>query len=146
MIAVLLMLGEEIHILFLHDGKQRTLKPMHDDQIKSDVELLVHKEKLRKAKPKSRLATPQPEEHDARSVSVAIISAMPIDDKPVVLISDKPVEVKPLLDEIKNISACSIVCVDTGVQTDAHCVDRVSVQMPQRVEDRSFVSTCEAFC
>jgi hypothetical protein len=66
---------------------------------------------------------------------------MPVDDKPVVLISDKPVEVKPLLDEMKNISACSIVCVDTGVQTDAHCVDRVSVQMPQRVEDRSFVRT-----
>jgi hypothetical protein len=43
---------------FVDDGKQRTLKPMHDDQIKSDVELVVHKEKLRKAKPKSGLATP----------------------------------------------------------------------------------------
>jgi hypothetical protein len=43
---------------FVHDGKQRTLKPMQDDQIKSDVELVVHKEKLRKAKPKSGLATP----------------------------------------------------------------------------------------
>jgi hypothetical protein len=42
---------------FVHDGKQRTLKPMQDDQIKSDVELVVHKEKLRKAKPKSGVAT-----------------------------------------------------------------------------------------
>jgi hypothetical protein len=52
---------------FVHDGKQRTLKPMQDDQIKFDVELVVHKLKLRKAKPKSRLATPQPEEHFAWS-------------------------------------------------------------------------------
>jgi hypothetical protein len=50
---------------FVHDGKQRTLKPMQDDQIKPDFELLVHKEKLHKAKPKSGLATPQPKEHDA---------------------------------------------------------------------------------
>jgi hypothetical protein len=124
---------------FVHDSKQRTLKPMQDDQIKSDVELVVHKEKLRKAKPKSGLATLQPKEHDAWIISVAIVSAMPIDDKPVVLVSDKPVEVKPLLDERKNIAACSIVCVDKGVQTDAPCADRVSVQMPQGVEDRSFV-------
>jgi hypothetical protein len=60
---------------FVHDGKQQTLKPMQDDQIKSDVELVVYKEKLRKAKPKSGLATPQRE------------------DKPVILVSDKPVEV-----------------------------------------------------
>jgi hypothetical protein len=52
---------------FVHDGKHQTLKPMQDDQIKSDVELVVHKLKLRKAKPKSGLATLQPEEHDARS-------------------------------------------------------------------------------
>jgi hypothetical protein len=64
---------------------------MQDDKIKSDV--VVYKEKLRKAKPKSGLATPQSEEHDARSVSVAIVSAMPIDDKPFVLVSDKPVEI-----------------------------------------------------
>jgi hypothetical protein len=114
---------------------------MQDDQIKSDVELVVHREKLRQAKPKSGLAMPQPEEHDARSVSVAIVLAMPVDDKPVVLVSDKPVEVKPLLDERKNIAACSIVCVDKGVQTGAACADRVSVQMPHRVEDRSFVRT-----
>jgi hypothetical protein len=43
---------------FVHDGKQQTLKPMQDDQIKSNIELVVHKEKLRKAKPKSGLATP----------------------------------------------------------------------------------------
>jgi hypothetical protein len=45
---------------------------MQDDQIKSDIELVVHKEKLRKAKPKSGLAMPQPEEHDARSVSIEL--------------------------------------------------------------------------
>jgi hypothetical protein len=82
---------------------------MRDDQIKSDVMSVVHKEKLCKAKPKFGLATPQPEEHDARSVSVFIVSAMPVDDKPVVLVSDKPAEVKPLIDERKNIAACSIV-------------------------------------
>jgi hypothetical protein len=42
-------------------------------------------------------------------------SAMHVDDKPVVLVCDKPVEVKSLLDERKNIVACSIVCVDKGV-------------------------------
>jgi hypothetical protein len=113
---------------------------MQDDHIKS-IELVVHKDKLRKAKPKSGLATPQLEEHDARSVSIEIVPAMPVDDKPVVLVGDKPVEVKPLLDERKKIVACSIVCVDKGVQTDAPCADRVSGQMPQRVEDRSFVRT-----
>jgi hypothetical protein len=41
---------------FMHDGKQRTLKPMQDDQIKSDVELVVRKEKLHKAKPQPGLA------------------------------------------------------------------------------------------
>jgi hypothetical protein len=41
---------------FMHDGKQRTLKPMSDDQIKSDVVLVVHKEKLHKAKPQPGLA------------------------------------------------------------------------------------------
>jgi hypothetical protein len=88
---------------------------MQDDQIKSDVDLVVHKEKLHKANPKSRLATPQPKEHDAWSFSIEIVSAMPVDDKPVVLVGDKPVEVKRLLDERKNIAACSIVCVDKGV-------------------------------
>jgi hypothetical protein len=49
---------------------------------------------------------PQPKEHNARSVSIEIVSAMPVDDKLVVLVGDKPVEVKPLLDERKNIAAC----------------------------------------
>ena len=40
---------------------------MRDDQIKYDVVLVVRKEKLRKAKPKSGLAKLQHEEHDARS-------------------------------------------------------------------------------
>jgi hypothetical protein len=44
------MLEEQTHCL-LHDGKQHILKPMKDDQIKSDVVLVVHKEKLHKAKP-----------------------------------------------------------------------------------------------
>jgi hypothetical protein len=95
---------------FVHDGKQRTSKPMQDDQIKSDVELVVHKAKLRSAKPKSGLATPQHEEHDANSVSGNIVSAKPVDDKLVVLVSDKPVEVKPYIDEGKDMSAC-IPCV-----------------------------------
>jgi hypothetical protein len=115
---------------FVHDGKQQTLKPMQDDQIKSDIELVVHKEKLRKAKPKTGLAMLQLEEHDARSINIEIVSTMHVDDKPVVLVGDKTVEVKPLLDERRNIAACSIVCVDKGVQTDAPCADRVSVQMP----------------
>jgi hypothetical protein len=80
---------------------------------------VVNKEKLRKAKLKSGLATPHPEEHDARSVSVAIVSTMPIDDKSVVLVSDKSVEVKSLIDEKKDIT----VCVDTGVQTDDSYAD-----------------------
>jgi hypothetical protein len=64
---------------------------------------VVHTEKLRKAKPKSGLATPQSEEHDAWSVSVSIVSAMLVDDKLVVLVSGKLVEVKPLIDEKKDI-------------------------------------------
>jgi hypothetical protein len=131
---------------FVHDGKQRTLKPMRDDHIKSDVELVVHKEKLRKAKPKSRLATPQPEEHNAKSVSGDIVSAKPVDDKPVVLVSDKPVEVKPHIDEGKDMSAC-VPCVplpvrvDMGVQPDDGDVDRVPVHMVPRVVSHSFVRT-----
>jgi hypothetical protein len=58
---------------FLHDGKQRTLKPMRDDQIKSDVVLVVRKDKLHKAKPQSGLAKVQHEEHDAKSVSGDIV-------------------------------------------------------------------------
>jgi hypothetical protein len=55
--------------------------------------LVVRKEKLHKAKPQPGLAMVHLEEHDAKSVSGDIISAKPIDDKPVVLVSDKPVEV-----------------------------------------------------
>jgi hypothetical protein len=74
---------------------------------------------LRKAKPKSGLVTPQSEEHDTKSISGDIVAAKPVDDKLVVLVSDKPVEVKPLIKERKHIAACSIVCVDKGVQTNA---------------------------
>jgi hypothetical protein len=131
---------------FVHDGKQWTLKPMQDDQIKSVIELVVHKEKLRKAKPKSGLATPQHEEHDGKSVSGDIVSAKPVDDKLVVLVSDKPVEVKPLIDEGKDMSACfpSVplpVRVDMGVQTDDGGADRVPVHMVPRVVSHSLVRT-----
>jgi hypothetical protein len=87
---------------FVHDGKQRTLKPMTDDHIKSDVVLVVRKEKLHKTKPQPGLAKVQHEEHDAKSVGDDIVSAKPIYDKPVVLVSDKLVEVKPLIDEGKD--------------------------------------------
>ena len=49
---------------FVHDGKHQTLQPMKDDQIKSNVELVVYKERFHKAKPPS-LAKLQHEEHDA---------------------------------------------------------------------------------
>jgi hypothetical protein len=119
---------------------------MQDDQIKSNVELVVHKEKLRKAKPKSGLATPQHEEHDATSVSGDIVSAKPVDDKPVVLVSDKPVEVKPLIDDVKDMSACVPyvplpVRVDMGVQTNDGGADRVPVHLVPRVVSHRFVRT-----
>jgi hypothetical protein len=129
---------------FMHDGKQRTLKPMRDDQIKSDVVLVVRKEKLHKAKPQPRLAHVQLEEHDAKSVSGDIVSAKPVDDEPVVLVSDKPVEVKPHIDEGKDMSAC-LPCVplpvrvDMGVQTDDGGADRVPVHTVPRVVSHSFV-------
>jgi hypothetical protein len=131
---------------FIHDGKQRTLKPMRDDQIKSDVVLVVRKEKLHKAKPQPGLAKVQHEEHDAKSVGGDIVSAKPVDDKPVVLVSDKPVEVKPLIDEGKDMSAC-VPCVplpvrvDMGVQTDDDGADLVPVHMVPRVVSHSFVRT-----
>jgi hypothetical protein len=130
----------------MHDGKQWTLKPMRDDRIKSDVMLVVRKEKLHKAKPQPGLAKVQHEEHDAKNVSGDIISAKPVDDKPVVLVSDKPVEVKPLIDEGKDISAC-VTCVplpvhvDMGVQTDYGGADFVSVHMVPWVVSHSFVRT-----
>jgi hypothetical protein len=128
---------------FMPDGIQQALKPIKDDQITYDVVLVVRKEKLNKAKPQPRLAMLQHEEHDARSVNIEIVSAMPIDDKPVVFVSDKPVKVKPLIDESKGIATCVIlpICVEKGVQTDDSCVDRISVHMVTHVEDHSFVRT-----
>ena len=127
---------------FVHDGKQRTLRPMSDDQIKSDVVLVIQKERLRKAKP-PRLAKLQHEEHATQSVTLDITSAMHVDDKPDVLVSDKPVEVQPLADERKDVAACVTkpVCVDTGVQTDDICADHVPVHVVPRGDKRSFVST-----
>ena len=124
----------------MHDGKHRTLKPMGDDLIQSDLVLVVRKEKLHKAKPQPSLAKLQPEEHDAKSVSTETDSAMPIDDKPVVLVGDKPVEVKPFIGEKKEIAACDTpsVCVDKGVQTDGGDV-RDSVHMVTRFDDPTFV-------
>jgi hypothetical protein len=131
---------------FMHDGKHRTLKPMRDDQIKSDVVLVVRKEKFHKAKPQPGLAKVQHEEDDAKSVSGDIVSAKPVDDKPVVLVSDKPVEVKPLITEGKDMSAC-VLCVpfpvrlDMGVQTNDGGADRVPVHMVPRVVSHHFVRT-----
>jgi hypothetical protein len=130
----------------MHDGKQWTLKPMRDDQIKSDGVLVVRKEKLHKAKSYRGLAKVQHEEHDAKSVGGDIVSAKPIDDKPVVLVSDMPVEVKPHIDEGKDMSAC-VPCVslpvrvDMGVQTDDGGADRVLVHMVPRVVSHIFVRT-----
>jgi hypothetical protein len=130
----------------MHDGKQHTLKPMRDDQIKSDVVLVVRKEKLHKAKPQPVLAQVQHEEHDAKSIGGDIVSAMPVDGTPVVLVSDKPVEVKPLIDEGKDMSAC-VPCVplpfrvDMGVQTDDGGADHVLVHTVPRVVSHSFVRT-----
>jgi hypothetical protein len=67
--------------------------------------LVVRKEKLHKAKPHPGLAQAQHEEHDANSIDGDNVSAKPVDDKPVVLVSDKPVEVKPHIDEGKDMSA-----------------------------------------
>jgi hypothetical protein len=130
----------------MHDGKQRTLKPMRDDQIKSDVVLVVRKEKLQKAMPQPRLAKVQHEERDAKSIGGDNVSTKPVDDKPVVLVSDKTVEVKPHIDEGKDMSAC-IPCVqlpvrvDMGVQTNDGGDDRVPVHMVLRVVSHSFVRT-----
>jgi hypothetical protein len=88
----------------------------------------------------------QHEEHDAKSVGCDIVSAKPVDDKPVVLVSFKPVEVEPHIDEGKDMSAC-VPCVplpvrvDIGVQTDDGGADHVSVHMVPRVVSQSFVRT-----
>ena len=73
-----------------------------------------------------QLAKVQHEEHDERSISSDTVSAMPVDDKPV-LVSDKPVEVKPLVDDRKDVAACVPlpVRVSTGVQTDVSCAAHV---------------------
>jgi hypothetical protein len=101
---------------------------------------------LHKAKPQPGLAKVQHEEHDAKSVSGDIVLAKPVDDKPIVLVSDKPVEVKPHIDEGKDMSACIpcvplLVRVDMGVQTDDDGADRVPVHTVPRVVNHSFVRT-----
>jgi hypothetical protein len=88
----------------------------------------------------------QHEEHDAKSVSGDIVLAKLVDDKPVVLVSDKPVEVQPHIDEGKDMSAC-VPCiplpvrVDMGIQTDDRGVDCVPLHMVPRVVSHSFVRT-----
>ncbi|KAK1602142.1 hypothetical protein QYE76_017185 [Lolium multiflorum] len=108
---------------FMHGGKQRTLKPMGDDHIKSDVELVVRKEKLHKPKV-------QQEVHDVPSIDVGDVSAKPVDDKPV-LVGDKPDEATLVVDV--DVAACATVpvCVDVSTQTDDGCADGVSVHMAQ---------------
>lgn len=108
---------------FMHGGKQRTLKPMVDDHIKSDVELVVRKEKLHKPRV-------QHEVHDVPSVDVGDVSAMPVDDKPV-LVGDKLDETNPIVDEDVAAGATVLVCVDASIQTDDVCADGVSVHMAQ---------------
>ena len=105
------------------------------------MELVVYKEKLHKAKSHPRLAKVQHEDHDERSICNDTVSAMPVDDKPVVLVSDKPVEVKPLIDDRQDIAACVPVYVDTGVQTEDASADSVSVHVVPRVDGRRYVST-----
>ena len=114
---------------------------MTDDHIKSDVVLVVRKEKVHKAKPQQRIVELPKEEHDGRSVSTDIVSSVPVDDKPVVPIGDKSVDVKPLSDEMMMIAASPTlpICVDQGIQTDDSGVARVSVHMEERVVDRMFV-------
>jgi hypothetical protein len=108
--------------------------------------VVVRKEKLHKAKPQPGLAKVQHEEHDAKSIGGDNVSAKPVDNKPVVLVSDKPVEVKPLIDEGKDMSAC-VPCVplpvrvDMGVQTNHGDADRVPVHMVPRVGSHIFVRT-----
>ena len=94
---------------FVHNGKLRTLKPMTADHIKSDVVLLVRKEKSQKAQSQPKLVKMQHEEHDAH-----------------------------ITDERKDVAACITlpVCVDIGVQTDTSCADLVSVHRAPRVDGR----------
>jgi hypothetical protein len=83
----------------------------------------------------------QHEAHDAKSIGDDIVSAKPVDDKPVVLVRDKPVEVKPHIDEGKDMPACVrlSVHVDMGVQTDEDGADLVPVHIVPRVVSHSFV-------
>jgi hypothetical protein len=81
-----------------------------------------------------------------QSISGDIVSAKHVDDKLVVLVSDKPVEVKSLIDVGKDMSAC-VPCVplpvhvDMGVQTDDSGADCVPVHMVSRVVSHSFMRT-----
>jgi hypothetical protein len=119
---------------------------MRDDQIKSDIMLVVRKDKLHKSKRQPGLAKVHHEEHDAKSISGDIVSAKPVDDKPVVLFSDRLVEVKPHIGDRKDMSGC-VPCVplpvhvDMDVQTDDGGVDRVPVHMVSRVVSHSFMRT-----
>jgi hypothetical protein len=86
----------------------------------------------------------QHEEHDVRNIRIETVSDMHVDDKPVVLVGDKPVEVKHLVDERKYIAACSTVCVYKGIRSNDHCADHVShvlMHMATLVEDGNFVRT-----
>ncbi|KAK1618356.1 hypothetical protein QYE76_023873 [Lolium multiflorum] len=108
---------------FMHGGKRRTLKPLGDDHIKSDVKLVVLKEKLHKP-------NVQHEVHDVPSVNVGDVSATPVDNTPV-LVGDKPDEATLVVDV--DVAACAtvLVCVDASTQTDDVCADGVSMHMAQ---------------
>ena len=88
--------------------------------------LLVRKEKVHKAKPQQRIVEILEKEHD---------------DKLVVPIGDKSVDVKPHSGEMTKIAASPTlpICVDQGIQIDDNGVARVSVHMEERLVDRRFV-------
>ncbi|KAK1611909.1 hypothetical protein QYE76_035582 [Lolium multiflorum] len=96
---------------------------MGDDHIKSDVELVVRKEKLHKPNVQHKV-------HDVPSIDVGDVSAKPVDDKPV-LVGDKPDEATLVVDV--DVAACATVpvCVDVSTQTDDGCADGVSVHTAQ---------------
>jgi hypothetical protein len=53
---------------------------------------------------------------------------MPVEGKLVVIVGDKSVDVKPIIDGRKDIATCITlpVCVDAGIQTDDICVEDTS--------------------
>lgn len=117
---------------FTHAGKKRTLKPMADDKIQSDVILVVRKEKVHKTTSRSRAISLQEGENDVGRITNNDILSIPV--------VDKPVDGKPLNEEKKDdaVYATFSTCIDKGIQTDDvhdEPTDRVSFQKKARVVD-----------